>query len=259
MKLGLCCSIDDAETAKAIGYDYFECNFAAMTQLDEPAYQAMAETVETIAFQPLAMNVMLSSGFRLTGEAADPEAARGFLVKGMARAARLGTQIVVFGSGGARNLPPDFHDRPRAYDQITDFARMAGSIAAEHGITIAIEPLSFREGNIVNLIGEAVYLADRVALPNVRVLADYYHMVGNRETAGILQGLAPWIAHCHIAQSPLRTYPSPDDGQDYRPLFRALNAGGYHGGISVEAGRPDPFVEKAQETLTYLKQLTAET
>ena len=57
---------------------------------------------------------------------------------------------------------------------------MAGPMAESYGIRIAIEPLSYREDNVINTVSDAVRLARSVNLPSVGVLADYYHVLYNK-------------------------------------------------------------------------------
>jgi len=227
---------------KSLGYDYFEGRFSGLGAMEETAFADFERKAVSLDFYPEAMNLMLPGTFRLTGETADLSPVKTFLQTAFKRARLVGTKVVVFGSGGARDLPGGFTDRGRAYAQLVDFLRMAGGLAEASGIEIAIEPLRFAESNIVNLYVEGVYLAARTGLPNVRCLADYYHMTMNDEDMEGIARLGGRLAHCHIARARVRAYPLPDDGQDYSPLFNALKAAGYSARVSIE-GNPENGME----------------
>lgn len=254
MKFGICLSsLEQAEQIKAMGYDYFECGFASVADMSEEEFQAFKAKIHEMEFFPEAMNVMVPGRYRITGAEADIEAIRPFLEKGFKRGSEVGLQTVVFGSGGARNLPEGFTDYERAYQQLEDYLKMAGVIAAKYGVTIAIEPLRFGESNIVNLVSEGAYLAARTNHPSVRVLADYYHVARNKEDCESIVGFAHRMEHCHIACENGRTYPLPEDGQDYSPFFRALITAGYDKRVSIEGSIVNTLEEDAPRSLALMK------
>ena len=257
MKLGVCCPLSEAAVAKTIGFDYFECTFSGLAQMSDDEFRIFKETVDKLEFYPLAMNVMLTGDFRITGNEADHEKARPFLEKGFARAAEVKTQSVVFGSGRARNLPDGFTDRAKAYDQIVDFSILAGKIAGKNGIRIAVEPLSFSEANIINFVPEAAYIAERANLPGVSFLADYYHMAKNKESVSVIHTYGSQLEHCHISEPFKRTYPSPLDSHDYSLFINALKAVGYNKKVSIEASDKRGFAIAAKEAHDCLRPLMA--
>jgi len=90
----------------------------------------------------------------------------------MDRAARVGAEIIVFGSAGAKNVPVGFPMNV-AWRQIVDLLQHLGPLAAERGLTIAIEPINRQEANIVTLAAEGLRLAREVNHPRVQLLVDY--------------------------------------------------------------------------------------
>ena len=89
----------------------------------------------------------------------------------ISRAARLGAKVIVFGSSGAKNVPDGF-PYDQAWEQIVQSMRIAAPIAAEHGITIVIEPLNKKEANIVLNGAEGLKLAREINRPSVQLLID---------------------------------------------------------------------------------------
>lgn len=234
MKFGVCCSLDKALLVQEAGYDFFELGFGAFADQSEEEFQKAKQQVRALSIYPEAMNGMLPGRFRLTGEEADLTPVKPFLERGFARAAEVGTRVVVFGSGSARRMPEGFTDMARAYNQLEEYLLLTSDCAAENGINIAIEPLSFRDCNVINLVSQGAYLAGRVNRPNVRVLADYFHVEQNKENPESIVGFAHRMEHCHLANPITRKQPLPDDGVDYSPFFSALNRAGYEKRVSIE-------------------------
>lgn len=256
IKFGVCCDADRARLVQEAGYDYFEMNFGAFAALPEEEFLKIKNQLRSLDIRSEAMNGMLPGTFRLTGEEADLAPVKPFLQRGFARAAEVGTRVVVFGSGAARNVPEGFSDTARVYDQLEEYLYLASDCAAESGIVTAIEPLSFRECNVLNLVSEAAYLAARVDRPNVRVLADYFHVARNKEDTESIVGFAHRMAHCHIAHPTQRVIPQPGDGGDYTPFFSALRKANYDGRVSIE-GRigwdDDAVITQLKDALQLLK------
>ncbi len=252
MRFGVCGSLQDAPVLQQIGFDYFEFNFSACTAMDETDYRQMKNAVDSMQFYPEAMNVMLPGSFHLTGENVRLKPVTEYLKKGFDRAAGLHTKVVAFGSGQVRSLPDGFTDRGKAFDQLEEFLCIAGDIAASYAISIAIEPLAFDESNIINLVSEAAYLADRVGKSNVRCLADYFHMVRNRESCSSIAANAGWMEHCHIACPEGRVCPMPGNW-DYTPFFDALKKANYQNRLSIECSGGADWKKDGGTVLRFLK------
>lgn len=253
MKFGICTALENASYLKEIGYDYFEFGFSKLCAMTDEEFAEFKEKVYELDFYPEAMNGMLAKQWRLTGEeTCDLKELEAFLEIGLDRAKQVKTEVIVFGSSPARNLPEGFTDYAKAYAQLTAYLKMVGPIAEKNGIKIAIEPLRFAESNIVNFVSEGAYLAARANHPAIRCLADYYHMTQNEEDVEDIVGFAHRMEHCHIARNEGRKYPLPEDGQDYGIFFEALRKAGYDKRVSIE-GRADDFEADAKQALAHLK------
>lgn len=240
MRFGICTAPENAQTLARLGFDYVECAITTLAAMEDGAFDEVRRAVEASPLMCESGNLFLPGTCRITGEAANFDAALAHLRVAVPRFAALGGQIAVFGSGGARAVPEGW-PKDKAMEQLARFCRLAGGICAEHGVRIAIEPLNTGECNIINSVSEGVDLAEMAAHPNVGVLADWYHVaVENEGVDGILRaGSRLW--HCHIARPQGRAYPSPGDPEDagYDAFFGALRAIGYEGRVSIE-GRGDP-------------------
>lgn len=107
---------------------------------------------------------------------------------------------------------------------------------------------------MINTIQEAVALTRAVELPQIRVLADSYHMYMEKESFDVLFEATPYLTHIHLSDRD-RCYPgqSVEDGVDFATFFNILKAIGYVGGMSLECR----FVRLAQDTkaaLSFIRQ-----
>ena len=154
----------------------------------------------------------------------------------MTRAGVAGIETIVFGSGGSRKVPDGF-SMATAYDQLADHLKRWGPIAGEHGVTIVVEPLG-PECNICSTVDESADLVRRVDHPNIRLLADTYHMVRINDPADAIVRAGELIRHVHCAEvegrSPIGTH-----GEDLTPYFAALKEVGFDGRVSIECAWSD--------------------
>jgi sugar phosphate isomerase/epimerase len=253
MEFGICTSIDNAPAARAAGWDYVEEGVQALLQglTADEQWQGLAKAKASALPAPAA-NLLVPASLKITGPDADLDGKlRPYLERVTRRANQVGMQILVFGSGGARNVPDGF-DRDRAKQQIIDFARVAAELAGREGVTIVAEPLNRGECNVINSVAEAMEYVRAVDHPNFRCLVDSYHLWLEDEPLENVAAAMPWIAHVHVADKDGRVAPGESGSADYRPLFGVLRRGGYRGRISVEASNFD-VAAAGQRVLRYLK------
>ena len=257
MRLGVCAGFENAELLADAGFDYLEGAASAVAALDDAAYRELLQQAKAAPLPFEAFNVMVPASVRLTGPDANDALTRDYLTRMLERIARLGAQVVVFGSGGARRVPDGF-PRDSAYDQLNAYLLMAGDIATAYGITIAIEPLNHEECNIFNSVAEATQATRRASHPNVRVLADLYHMVKDGQSYDEIRAAGPRMAHVHIISPAQRTFPRTDDPYDYRPFLTALRDVGYAGRISIEGSAEGDYAAALHNAYAVLNPLREE-
>lgn len=234
MKYGICVGMDQLDRiriAAQSGFDYIEANFTAMTQADEKTYTAFHSALLENSIACEVANCFLPGNIHLTGPDIDHALVRSHVEKGMKRAHELGIRIVVFGSGGARKIPEGTSFR-RGFEQLADFLReIAGPIAAQYDISIAIEPLCPQETNIINRVKEAAMLSAASGCENVGALGDLYHMAVIGDDGAELRALKGCILHTHIASPALgspkqRWFPADINEYDYADFIRAAEFAG---------------------------------
>jgi sugar phosphate isomerase/epimerase len=82
---------------------------------------------------------------------------------------------------------------------------------------------------------------------------DSYHFWLEKEPLKNLEAAMPFIKHVHLADEHGRTSPGLSGQSDYKPFFSVLKAGGYAGGISVEASDGSKIVGREAEILKYVQ------
>lgn len=252
MKLGICAAtLEEIACAHKVGYDYFEFSFGKLGLMSDEEFAQLLALCEELDFWSDCMNLMVPAQFRLTGPEADLAPVLPFLRTAFARAKQLRTKVVVFGSSGARNVPEGF-GRPEAYEQLEEYLRMAGREGIKHDIVVAIEHLSFGESNILNTIYESAYMAERVGLTNVVLMADSYHMSNNCEKVSAITTCGQRVCHFHIGRGGRRSFPMAGDGFDYAPFIAAAKAVGSRT-ITVEGWIYGGFENDARACYEFLR------
>ena len=97
-------------------------------------------------------------------------------------------------------------------------------------------------------------MAQEVAHPRVRVLADAYHVRQENEDPAILGTLGTALVHVHVAQRAERVFPDGDDAT-LAAFFGRLRATGYAGRCSIEGYTKD-FPADAARALRVCRELT---
>ena len=249
---------------KQAGYDYLEMPLAEITQLSDSAFEDLLCMVQENGLPCEACNNLFPASVRLTGQSADSGTIQAYLERAIPRAAALGAKVVVFGSGGAKRLPDGF-DRQQGWEQVVAVTKTVCTIAAAHGITIAIEPLRKPECNIINSFAEGVQLAQAVNLENCRVLVDFYHLTyENEELQSLLTYGPAYLRHVHFANPAIgtglpRIYPDDPAEWNYAPFAQALEQIGYQHRVSVEAYCHQDLAVQAAKTLQTMKRIFAQT
>jgi len=247
MRFGVCCGLEDAHKVLDAGYDYVE--LGANTLSDDPQKYAGLPVEAT--------NLFFAGSIQLFGPDATPylEVAR----TTVDRAAKLGVQTMVIGSGASRKAPPGT-DVEIAENEFLLIAAAVANHAKQYGITIAPESLNRSETNIGNDLG---CLANGLKFAGVGYTADSYHVLYEWHADGPLDSFPsketweqqiPFLpSHVHIADLP-RFAPKPSDPMVQGFATRLLDLG-YDGRVSLEYRRGDDFEAELKRALKDLKLL----
>jgi len=249
MQFGVCTGIESSEIARNAGFDFVEPTVRSLHGgKDFPVTQAAhaAAGLPTPTF-----NVFMPGELKVTGPQVDMAKLQEYVAESMRRVQAVGGKLIVFGSGGARNIPDGF-SRDGAWQQLIDFLRMVADEADKTGVSIAIEPLNRKESNVINSVAEGVALAQAVDRMCIRVLADLYHMEEDGEPTDTVVANAAWLTHIHVADSGRL---APGTGSyPYAAFFGYLKSTGYNGRIAVECRWQD-FEAEAGPAVAYLHKM----
>ena len=245
MTITCCGKPDKIAELKALGITEIELPVNWLYELSDAELAELKKTLAASGMNAMVCNCLMHSSvtplFKAGGSAEYTAYLRGIVPKLQG----LGFKAIVFGCGGFRRVPegtPEDEIKRR----LSQFLRDLCAIAAEHGITIFIEPLNKRETNVINTSEQAMEYINALKIANLRLLVDLYHFELEGESVENIIKFAGHISHIHIANPVTRKFPRRDDDYDYRPFLGALKQIGYKGFIAIEAGATDFSADLAE-------------
>jgi sugar phosphate isomerase/epimerase len=155
----------------------------------------------------------------------------------------------------SRRLPPFTPPRSEAEDDdvLTEAFDALAAHAEAEGVVIALEPLNRYEDHMVNTLGRAAALCERIGSPALGVAADTYHM--NIEEADLLEALVaagPWIRHVQLSDS---NRLEPGAGHlDWTALLDAIWSIGYVDELAYECRLSGPVDEVLPVSVLRMRQ-----
>lgn len=255
MRFGCCAGLDQMRIVQDAGYDYIELAVATVkAEAPDADFEPVIEQVRSFDIAPEAWNCLMPGDIKVTGSEVDKYRIERFLRTAFERIEELGGEIVVLGSGGARNVPDGF-PMDEAREQLVEFVTLAGQIAGARGITIAIEPLNSRGCNIINSVREGMEFVRAADHPFVKVLADIYHMQEDNEPMEHIIEAANDLVHVHTGDSG-RYYPGSGT-YPHREFFETLRSIGYNDRMSVECNWND-FASECKKAIEFLRGMDEE-
>lgn len=114
--------------------------------------------------------------------------------------------------------------------------QFAARVLQDHGLTLLVEAINHFDipGFLLNRTEQVVQLLDEVALPNVRIQFDVYHVQREEgELVATLRKYAARIGHIQVADNPGRHQPGTGE-INYPFVFQEIDALGYTGSIGLE-------------------------
>lgn len=258
MKMRLSCFgyIKDLDDIVAAGYDCAELHVREIMGFDDAEYKAALSRLRACGIPAEVFDNPIPLDSRVSDPSFNLAYYRDFLRKAADRTAEMGARYFVFGNGKARSLPTD-GDITGAASKFDEFFIMLLDVAAEHNITVLIEPLGKKLSNIVNNLPEAVEFIKKYSRPNLKTFIDYRYMVELGRPLDEISEYEPYIKHVHLDNPttvfPERVFPRLDDGFDYAPFLNALKKISYKGIISIEASVFKDFRPEIKEGLRFFE------
>lgn len=232
--LGVCAEVDKNNLIFRNNFTFLEesvSRFLAPREDDEH-FNANLSKLKESKLKVYAVNGFLPGDLKCVGPDDNTDKILTFAETTFSRMQKAETKILVFGSGGSRRIPEGF-DPEIARKQFISINKKIAPLAEKYKVTIVLEPLNYGETNLLNTLEEGITYTSEVNHPNIRLLADFFHMLRNGETAASVLKAGELLLHTHIAEKENRTAPGVA-GDDFRSFFAALKQIGYKGKLAVE-------------------------
>ncbi len=252
--IGIVQHYENDSLLKAQGYHYLVESTQKLFSPDnvsEPEFQTHLQKLNHLRIPLLGSNLFIPGNLKVVGPAVDEQAVLSYVETVFQRAKTAGTQMIIWGSGGSRQVPDGF-DRLKAKEQFVSMARKVAVLAKKYDITLALESLNSTEGNFINTVAEALEIAKAVEHENFRLCADIYHMLKEDEGPAVIEQAKGYIVYCEVAEEEGRTPPGVH-GEDFKPYFTALKNIGYEGKVMLEC-RWDDVATQGADAYQYLRK-----
>ncbi len=223
--------------AKAMGFDVFTL------PIEDPATIDIAAVKAALAEHPMRLHVSAAYGpdRDLTHE--DPRVRQNslnYMQQTMAICEQLGVRLMVgpaYSAVGKRRKVSD-EQKQREWQLAVEGLTAAGNMAADYGVTLAVEPLNRFETDLINTAAQVKQLIGNIDLPSVKIHLDTFHM--NIEEESIFDAIVlagDDLVYVDASESHRGT---PGKGQvKWDEVLRGLKAIGYQGDCVIESFTPD--------------------
>ncbi|QEC53501.1 sugar phosphate isomerase/epimerase family protein [Anseongella ginsenosidimutans] len=218
---------------------------------EESKFEKNLEKYADVPVNIFACNGFIPGSLKSVGPEHDQAAVLEYAEKVFQRAQKADVEVIVFGSGGSREIPEGF-SKEEAFRQFIALGKKMAPIAQKYGIIICMENLNSTETNMINTFEEAYQVAKAIDHPNFRLTVDIYHMLMENESPEIIRKAADYIYHCDLAEKEGRAAPGVH-GEDFRPYFKALKDIGYKGKVAIEC-RWDDMEKELPTAVQTIKQ-----
>jgi sugar phosphate isomerase/epimerase len=165
-------------------------------------------------------------------------------------AARFGAQVNIGKLRG--DLPAGNEARAREWIRAA-FTEVC-ACAAEHKVSVTLEPQNRSVVNNLNTTAEALAWLRELRLPNLRLMLDVFHMDVEHEDVGAgIEAAREVLWHVHYADTERRV---PGDGRlDFAAFTAKLRAVGYDRFITAEIKQEPDSATAARRTAEYLRPM----
>ena len=151
--------------------------------------------------------------------------------------------VPIFGGPRIPDLRPLASPEQLEFDLLCLLLDDLAKTAEAAGTLLLLEPLNRYETHFIRRLEQAVAVCEKVAHPNLKIMADFFHMsIEEADIPLAIRNAGNWIAHVHLADSNRLL---PGQGHtDFKSGFAALKEIGYTGYMALECGiMGDPLVE----------------
>lgn len=258
MHFGCCAGPEQADFLAKVGYDYLEPTVTGhlIPEKSEEDFKPIKDKFLSAKIKPEAFNVFLPGDLKVVGENVDRSRLMKYVEVAFRRAREVGSKIIVFGSGGARMIPERFF-RDKAWEQIKEMLRAIAPVAKENEITVCVEPLYKKACNFLNRVDEVEKLVREVDKPEIKTLADLFHITWEEESFSSLVQAKINLVHVHVPVPDMEGIFPYEKSFDHKRFFFVLKQAGYDNRITLEdnGGRLKNWQADLPRILSHLRSL----
>ncbi len=160
--------------------------------------------------------------------------------------------VPIFGAPRIPDLRPLASPEQLEFDLLCLLLDELAQTAEQAGSYLLLEPLNRYETHFIRRLEQAVAVCEKVARPNLKIMADFFHMsIEEADTPAAIRAAGEWLAHVHLADSNRML---PGQGHtDFRSGFAALKQIGYTGYMALECGVLGDPLEELPKAAQFLK------
>jgi sugar phosphate isomerase/epimerase len=160
--------------------------------------------------------------------------------------------VPVFGSPRVPDLRPLKSPEDLENDLLCMLLEDLCETAEKAGTYLLLEPLNRYETHYLRRLEQAAALIERVPHPNLKIMADFFHMsIEEVSISAAVRQAGSLIAHVHLADSNRLL---PGQGHtDFKAGFAALKETGYMGYMALECGIAGDPLEELPKCAQFLK------
>ncbi len=147
-------------------------------------------------------------------------------------AAEIGSAVTIGSLSGKMGDCAEAELRRRRMQGLEALAELC-AVAQRAAVTVLLEPLNRYEGDYINTLGDAARVAAEIGAPNLKLLADTFHMnIEEADLTSSLRTVGPLLGHVHLADTNRQ---APGYGHlDLGGVLATLAEINYQGYISFE-------------------------
>lgn len=217
--------------AAALGFDAVEVFPPSATALDVPLLQDLLKRHKLrLAAVGTGAGWVVHKWSLTHPDAAVRSKAREFVREIMNLAAAFDARAII---GSIQGRVEGGVTRSQALNWLVESLKDLTTAGTARGGSLLIEPLNRYETNLLNRLGQAVEVIDRIGSPRIKLLADLFHMnIEETSIPSALREAAQRIGHVHFADT--NRHAVGQGHTDVAPIIQALREIGYEGYLSAE-------------------------
>jgi D-psicose/D-tagatose/L-ribulose 3-epimerase len=219
------------------GFDSVEIAVAAPDDMDWEYVRGQLDRNGLVAGS---LAAAFGPGRDLRGSKADQRASVRYLRTLIERMPILGSRTLIgpmYSSVGRANAETPAARRAQL-KLVAGHLKNLADLAAEHDVTLCIEPLNRFETDFINTAEQAIELVEAVDHPACRIMLDTFHMnIEEKNPARAIRRCGRLLAHVHASGSGRGTVGT--DHIDWPTIVSALGAIRYNGDIVIESFTQD--------------------